>query len=197
VTLPFKTHHLLLCGSLAACGTGTSAGDPPDGSSSSGQDGGGVLVLSSSVLPPPLPPFPDEHTCAGADQSPPLSWSGGPAAESYAVVMRDNGGQIHWLIWDIPGDQRSLPASLPRQAVLAAPADAKQGLSYDGVTHGYLGPCPGGEQRQYRFVIYALDVATLPNVATSSPAGVIREAILLRQLASTGLGGVSDASPAQ
>jgi phosphatidylethanolamine-binding protein (PEBP) family uncharacterized protein len=49
------------------------------------------------------------------------------------------------------------------------PADvpgASQAESYAG-WHGYAGPCPG-EMHTYQWILYAIDVTTIPEITTSS-----------------------------
>src|SRR5438445_679675 len=50
--------------------------------------------------------IPARYTCDGPDVSPPLSWSGGPPAEEYALIVTDpdaQGGEfVHWVVYAIP-----------------------------------------------------------------------------------------------
>jgi Raf kinase inhibitor-like YbhB/YbcL family protein len=156
-------------------------------------DGGGPFALTS-------PAFveggnvPTANTCGGADTSPQLDWTSGPAAtKSYAVVLTDVAdGTVYWAVWDIPADASSLAAMLPNVAMLPTPAGAKQ-VRLGGGGNGYTGPCPGGATHAFQFEVDALDVATLPNVSTTSTAAVVNAAVSMHTLGRALLTGMSDA----
>jgi len=154
----------------------------------------GPLTLTSSAIMPGAT-IASMFTCAGTNVSPPLAFKGGPsAAKSYALVLQDLSNQnIHWVIWDMPTSTTSLPQGVAKQATPAVPAGAKQALSYDGTTYGYLGPCPGGNVHTYQFSIYALDVATLPNVTPMTARATVATAVRAHQIASATLQGTSNA----
>jgi Raf kinase inhibitor-like YbhB/YbcL family protein len=115
--------------------------------------------------------IPKDHTADGRNLSPALLWSGAPAAtRQFAVILDDPdaqfGGQnfVHWVVYKIPGTAKGLPAELPMDATLSAPAEVAgviQGLS--GFRRaGYRGPAPPpGKPHHYTFTVYALD-ADLP-----------------------------------
>jgi hypothetical protein len=129
--------------------------------------------------------FPVEHTCAGADMSPPLDWlPGGCPAQSWAVVLADETQDhfLHWVIWDIPVEVLALAGNLPKLPTVPMPAGAKQAASYDGVTPGYLGPCPTDAEHSYRFVVYALDVPMLAEVTTTSSMAEVEAALIAHRL---------------
>jgi Raf kinase inhibitor-like YbhB/YbcL family protein len=110
---------------------------------------------------------------------------------SYALVFLDTNITFnHWVVWDIPPSTLMLPEALPTTAMLTMPAGAKQA---SGQGTGYLGPCPSGMTHTYKFTIYALDVATLPGVTTSSSTMNIAAAIEMHDIASASLSGTSDA----
>jgi Raf kinase inhibitor-like YbhB/YbcL family protein len=135
----------------------------PDGAGGGG--GGGAFTLTSMAYTEGMT-IPPVHTCADANTSPQLGWSGAPATtKSFALVFTDkdnNGGFIHWVLWDIPPTTISLMAALPA----GMPAGTK-GSSIAGATGGYGGPCPNGNLHHYIFELYPLDVATLPNAMTN------------------------------
>jgi hypothetical protein len=57
--------------------------------------------------------IPAEHTCDGADISPPLAWDGVPdGTQSFALIVDDPDarGFVHWVLTNIPGEARELPA---------------------------------------------------------------------------------------
>lgn len=103
--------------------------------------------------------IPDRYACTNC--SPPLSWSEVPAnTRSIALLCDDpdapGGGWVHWVLFNLAPDSRSLPENVARNARL--PGDAIQGLNdYDRV--GYDGPCPPpGRPHRYFFKVFALDV---------------------------------------
>ena len=116
---------------------------------------------------------PIDHTADGKNLSPALMWSGAPAnTKQFALIYDDpdvafgNPPQtfVHWVVYKIPGTAKGLPAELPMDAVLTAPADIAgtiQGLSGFKRT-GYRGPAPPpGKPHHYTWTVYALD-AELP-----------------------------------
>lgn len=112
---------------------------------------------------------PIDHTADGKNISPALMWSGAPAnTRQFALIYDDpdvafgNPPQtfVHWVVYKIPGTAKGLPAELPMDAVLTAPADIAgtiQGLSGFRRT-GYRGPAPPpGKPHHYTWTVYALD----------------------------------------
>src|SRR6478735_8366313 len=177
-------------GASAGSGGSGSGGGPTAGAA--GQGGAGAFSLTSSKLIAGMA-FPTEFTCASnPNHSPPLTWTPGPsAALSYALVLLDTNNSFnHWVVWDIPPSTLMLPESLPTTAMLTMPAGAKQA---SGQGMGYLGPCPSGMTHTYKFTIYALDVATLPGVMTSTSTANLAAAIEMHDIASASLSATSDA----
>jgi Raf kinase inhibitor-like YbhB/YbcL family protein len=96
--------------------------------------------------------IPDRYAKAGADISPPLTWTGVPAdTRSLALIVDDpdapRGTWTHWIVTD-------LPATMP-------------GL-HEGVTAGHIGlndwkraewngPAPPQGRHRYEFKLFALD----------------------------------------
>ena len=112
---------------------------------------------------------PIDHTADGKNVSPALMWSGAPAnTRQFALIYDDpdvafgNPPQsfVHWVVYNIPATAKGLPAELPMDAVLTAPADIAgsiQGLSGFKRT-GYRGPAPPpGKPHHYTWTVYALD----------------------------------------
>jgi Raf kinase inhibitor-like YbhB/YbcL family protein len=106
--------------------------------------------------------IPAEYTCDGDDVSPPLAWTDPPeGTESFALIMDDPHAAevagkvwVHWLLYNLPGDARSLPGGLRRNVPSYPDARAGKGDSGDG----YGGPCPPeGRTHTYHFKLYALD----------------------------------------
>ena len=113
---------------------------------------------------------------------------------SYALVMTDKdapGGAFnHWVVWDIPSSTTMLAASLGTTAMLTMPTGAKQ---VAGQGMGYLAPCPpSNATHTYVFTLYALDVATLPGVTTSTSTANLVTAIQMHDIASATFSAPSD-----
>lgn len=108
--------------------------------------------------------IPPQYTGDGEDLSPPLNWSGIPAdARELALICDDPDAPrpepwVHWVLYKLPADIRSLPAGVPGQARLSEPAGALQGRN-SWPTTGYRGPAPphGHGVHHYHFKLYALD----------------------------------------
>ena len=107
--------------------------------------------------------IPVEHTCEGADLSPPLSWSGIPAGtKSLALIVDDPDAPdpaaprmtwVHWLLYNLP----PAAAGLPEGVVPAAlPAGTREGIN-DWKRTGYGGPCPPIGRHRYCHQLSALD----------------------------------------
>jgi hypothetical protein len=105
--------------------------------------------------------IPSEFTCDGRDISPQLSWEDAPAeTKSFALSVTDPDAPgktwIHWLVYDIPTNVRSIDrGSLPK--------GAKQ-VENDFGMKNYGGPCPPSGTHRYIFTIYALDAERLEGV---------------------------------
>jgi Raf kinase inhibitor-like YbhB/YbcL family protein len=120
---------------------------------------------------------PQEYTGEGADRSPPLTWSGAPAAtKEFAIIVHDPDAPVgtwyHWVLYNLPAEVTSLPAGLPREAVLEQPVKGRQGRnSWPNINVGYRGPKPpkGHGRHRYHFTVYAVDahIELAPNRATA------------------------------
>ncbi len=105
--------------------------------------------------------IPARYTCDGENSAPPLGWDGPPEARSFVLIVDDpdapRGTFTHWVLYDIPGAQRELPAGLANVGALGTP-----GMN-DFSRVGYGGPCPprGGGAHRYFFTLYALDIPSL------------------------------------
>jgi Raf kinase inhibitor-like YbhB/YbcL family protein len=104
--------------------------------------------------------IPQQYSCKGEDMSPPLAWSGAPASTvTFAIIMDDpdapGGDWVHWVVWNLPKSERSLPQAVARQDHMSD--GGLQGKSSFRKT-GYSGPCPPrGAPHRYYFRLYALD----------------------------------------
>lgn len=96
-------------------------------------------------------PIPSEHTCDGADTSPPLAWSDvADGTESFALIVDDPDarGFVHWVLTGIPGDARELPEGEGDAIGTPGPNDFRRS--------GWGGPCPPSGEHRYVFTLYAL-----------------------------------------
>ncbi len=102
--------------------------------------------------------IPVEHTCDGNDASPQLAWSPPPPGTRSIVIIVDDpdaprGPFIHWTLYNLPGDLRSLDAGVRANTNLDGGIQGEN----DFGRIGYGGPCPpAGPAHEYRFWVYAL-----------------------------------------
>lgn len=100
---------------------------------------------------------PVEFSCDGAGRSPALTWSAPPeGTKSMAVVVEDpdasGGSFVHWVVYDIKGDERGLA-----EGADPATVGARVGVN-DNQNDTYYGPCPPPqEMHRYVFRVFALD----------------------------------------
>jgi Raf kinase inhibitor-like YbhB/YbcL family protein len=120
--------------------------------------------------------IPEKFTADGADVSPPLAWSGAPAAtKRYALVVDDpdapGGTWTHWTVWNLEGTTLD-------EGVSNAPATVlppfTQGRNSFGAA-GYGGPSPPSGTHRYVFRVYALDGPL--DLAPTADADVLRAAM--------------------
>jgi Raf kinase inhibitor-like YbhB/YbcL family protein len=120
-----------------------------------------VLALVAAALVLTSPAFhaggriPSAYTCARADVSPPLRWSGVPhRARTLALRLDDpdapGGTFTHWTVWNLPTSLAAIGANLGGH------------WRFEGTNSfgriGYGGPCPPpGPPHHYVFRLYALD----------------------------------------
>jgi Raf kinase inhibitor-like YbhB/YbcL family protein len=116
--------------------------------------------------------IPRKYTCDGPDLSPPLEWSGVPdGTHTFALIVDDPdapaGTWVHWVVYDLPGESRTLPEGVSTTETL--PRGGAQGRNNFGRI-GYGGPCPPpGRPHRYVFKLYALDArVNLPPGATKA-----------------------------
>lgn len=183
-------------GSGGTGGMGTGATGGTGGDATGGAGGIGPMVLTSTAFNEG-DMIPLVNTCTnfgGDNESPPLSWTPGPAGtQSYAIVMRDldfMNGFIHWVIWDIPAGTTSLPQNIPDGYDVAMPAGAHQARRQS--CNCYLGPCSGSSVNTYEWTVYALEVSPLPGMTMNTSSTQAEAAILgANPLASASLSGES------
>lgn len=103
--------------------------------------------------------IPKKFTCSGANISPPIRWTGVPGGtKSFALICNDpdapSGNWIHWIVYNIPPDMRSLPGAYTKQA---RQKDGTMQAKNSFNMPGYGGPCPPSGTHRYFFSVYALD----------------------------------------
>ncbi|MBB5402913.1 MULTISPECIES: YbhB/YbcL family Raf kinase inhibitor-like protein [Paraburkholderia] len=121
--------------------------------------------------------IPVQHTCEGANVSPPLAWSGVPAnAKSLALIVDDPDAPdpaaprmtwVHWVLYNIPPTATGLPDGADAQPL---PGGTLEGTN-DFKRAGYGGPCPPVGRHRYFHKLYALDTV-LPDLKSPSKAAL-------------------------
>lgn len=135
-----------------------------------------TLAISSAAFTPGGG-IPAVYTCEGRDISPPLAWSGIPAAaKSLALIVDDPDAPdpaapkrvwVHWVLYNLPTAAAGLPEAVPADAL---PPGTSQGTNDWGRT-GYGGPCPPIGRHRYFFKLYALN-AVLPDLGRPTKAAL-------------------------
>jgi Raf kinase inhibitor-like YbhB/YbcL family protein len=138
---------------------------------------GSLMVESEGIVQ--QKPIPTKYSAYGNGISPPLKWSDvPPGTKSLALILEDPDAPraepfVHWLMYNIPPDTRSLPEGIPTDERLKQPPGALQGKnSRDAI--GYFGPRPpqGDQPHHYHFQVFALDTQL------DLPPGADRDALV-------------------
>jgi hypothetical protein len=115
--------------------------------------------------------IPAKYSCTGRNISPALTWNDPPAGtQSFALIMDDPdapmGTWVHWVLYNIRADRRSLQEDLPITGKNIDPEAIFVGKNSSG-TIGYDGPCPPSGTHRYYFKLYALDtlISLLPGAS--------------------------------
>jgi len=105
-----------------------------------------------------IPPI---YTCNGRDISPPLVFTGVPAAAASLVLIVDDPDApdpnapkltwVHWLLFNLPPHITGLDEHMQ-----TLPDGTNAGIN-DWKRHDYGGPCPPIGRHRYFFKLYALD----------------------------------------
>jgi Raf kinase inhibitor-like YbhB/YbcL family protein len=166
----------LLCSALVA---GQQRGVPPATVGPPGGRGGGrggvpVMTLATPAWPDGGP-IPAKYTQAGDQVSPPLTWSNVPdGVASFVLIAHDldaaigNGTDdlLHWMLWNIPADARSISEGLPQGSQLP---DGTRQISASGPYYRGPGASAQGPAHHYVFELFALDAAIdVPAVGAST-----------------------------
>ncbi len=125
------------------------------------QPGGKTMSLTSTAFADGEP-IPRKYTADGEDVSPPLSWTDVPeAARQFALIVDDPDAPraepwVHWILYGIAGEVRSLPEGTGRKDRQAQ--NLLEGENSWGKM-GWGGPSPprGHGTHRYFFKLYALD----------------------------------------
>jgi len=112
-----------------------------------------VLVSSAFKDDGYIPPW---YCATGSDCSPPIGWTTPPhGTKSLALVVRTAGsGECHWVVFNIPPEERTFWGKIPRDAVLFD--GALQGRNSLG-NLGWDGPGNTGTEEALHFTLSALD----------------------------------------
>jgi hypothetical protein len=135
--------------------------------------------------------IPTDHTCDGADRSPPLHWDGAPeGTKAFALIMDDpdapGGTFTHWVLYNVPGAAKGLTEGIPPPTTTLGDG-SRQGKN-DFRRPGYGGPCPPkGTKHRYDFRLYAL--SELLEVEAGAKREDVEKAIKGKELAKTKLTG--------
>ncbi len=126
--------------------------------------------------------IPAKYTQVENQTSPELSWTNVPAGTvSFVLHMHDMEGsrnrttedQLHWLVWNIPGNVTSLPEGVPRGAQLQ---NGAYQVSASGQVYRGPGAPATGPRHHYVFELFALDskVDVQPGEPFETRANVIK-----------------------
>jgi Raf kinase inhibitor-like YbhB/YbcL family protein len=118
----------------------------------------------------------DRHAQRGEEVSPPLAWGEAPEGTASFVLHVYNAnavagaqleGQLHWLVWNIPGSARGLPEGVSHGPQLP---DGMRQISVSGPY--YRGPAATatGPVNHYVFELFALDTLITVEPVGQSPA---------------------------
>lgn len=137
---------------LAAGGCGSSSSHPTSPGGGSAGPAPARMEISSPAFGSGQP-IPRVYTCEGRGISPPLRWSGAPAAtRELVLLMRDidapGGNFVHWAVAGIQPGTDSVAAG-------HVPSGGLQAVNSAGSV-GYTPPCPPHGDRPHRYLITIL-----------------------------------------
>ncbi|MHB8283388.1 MAG: YbhB/YbcL family Raf kinase inhibitor-like protein [Caulobacteraceae bacterium] len=126
-----------------------------------------LQIVSSDVQD--AKPLLQVFSAYGKNVSPPIAWSGGPAAtKAYVLIVQDIDAQdpdsakpeplLHWLAYNIPPQIHALNRGIKNIKTTTSPLGMMQGWNSHGSV-GYTGPHPpvGAAAHHYVFQVYAVD----------------------------------------
>ncbi len=124
--------------------------------------------------------IPARVTCDGEGVSPEVDWENAPeGVKSFVLLVDDPDAEpsnfVHWLVFNLPPDVRTLKGGMPSDPVLSDPKGAMQVVNGFGKP-GWGGPCPPpGKPHRYVFRMYALD--TLLDLGAGSSRSQVEDAM--------------------
>jgi Raf kinase inhibitor-like YbhB/YbcL family protein len=122
-------------------------------------------------------PLTEDHTFAGGNTSPQLSWEGFPAeTKGFVVTCFDPDAPIpsgfwHWVLVNLPATVTDLPTGAGDGGDLPTGAFHVRN-DFGAKTYGGAAPPAGDIPHRYYFVVHAIDVDALEVDADASPAVV-------------------------
>ena len=122
--------------------------------------------------------IPAKYSFIGKNISPDLAWDEPPAGtQSFALIVDDPdapmGTWVHWVLYNIPANQRNLQEELPITGKNGDPNAIYAGKNSSGNIR-YDGPCPPSGTHRYYFKLYALDT-TLSLLPGATKDQVLKE----------------------
>jgi hypothetical protein len=158
---------------------GQRGAQPPAAPGGRGGRGGGRGVQVMTLATPAWPDagqIPARHAQGGGEVSPPLTWSNVPdGIVSFVLIVHDpdaatgNGTDdiLHWMLWNIPGEARSLPEGVAQGSQLP---DGTRQISATGPYYRGPGAPATGHAHHYIFELFALDTMLDVPAVGASPA---------------------------
>lgn len=122
--------------------------------------------------------IPSTFSCDGQNINPALSIAEVPkSAKSLALIVNDpdapSGSFVHWVMWNIYPDTKTIPLDAKVVASLNITSPANHIVGQEGINGtgrvGYTGPCPPSGAHHYIFKLYALDTMLKLDSATTKP----------------------------
>jgi Raf kinase inhibitor-like YbhB/YbcL family protein len=167
---------------LLALVHGQQRGTPPPGGRGGGGRGGVEVMTLATAAWPDGGQIPATYTQAGAQLSPPLTWSHVPdGIASFVLLAHDLDAPtstgpddiLHWMLWNIPATARSLPEGVPQGSQLP---DGTRQISVSGPYYRGPGAPSAGPPHHYVFELFALD-ATVDVPPVGAPPAQTRAAV--------------------
>jgi len=99
--------------------------------------------------------LPGWYSASGLNASPPFGWAEEPeGTKSFALVCVSSEGKVHWVLWNIPLDKKSVYGRLAAERNLSG--GMHQGVN-DLLATGWTGPIEKLPDFILHFTLYALD----------------------------------------
>jgi Raf kinase inhibitor-like YbhB/YbcL family protein len=162
---------------------GQQRGVPPPGGRGGGGGRGAVEVMTLATAAwPDGGQIPATYTQAGAQLSPPLTWTHVPDGVASVVLLAHDldaptgtGGDdiLHWMLWNIPATARSLQEGVPQGSQLP---DGTRQISVSGPYYRGPGAPAAGPPHHYVFELFALDI-TVDVPPVGAPPAQARAAV--------------------